>query len=153
MSNRDGENRTPRSADTREKVARPKVWQPAPLLPTPDPGLHPGLEFRYVRAMVRGEADNVNLSQALREEWVPVKACDYEELKVMSDVRSPFPEGVLIGGLLLCCRPIEIGEQIRAYADQEARQQIEAVEHQYMSENDRRMRKFADRESRTLDFG
>lgn len=145
--------RIPRSADTRASDERSFDWKPAPLLPEPDPSLHPGLEFRYVRAMARGEADNVNLSQALREKWVPVKAEEYQELHVLSDHRSPFPDGVMIGGLLLCSRPKAIGDQVRAYAAKESLAQIHAVERQYMDENDRRMRKFAERETEIRDFG
>lgn len=126
-----------RGVETREKEQRETPWKPAPLLPTPNP--REGFEFRYVRASMRGEADNINVSQALRDGWELCKASDFEELQIISDRGSQYPENILIGGLLLMMRPSEIGRQQRAYASQESAAQMESVDRNYFREQDPRM--------------
>lgn len=126
-----------READSRDNKKRTAPWTPASLTPAPNP--REGLEFRYVRASLRGEADNINVSQAMREGWEPVLASDYPELMIMSDRGSQYPDNVLIGGLLLCSRPVEIGNQARGYGVNEVQQQMEAVDRNYFREQDPRM--------------
>ena len=126
-----------RETETRDDEKRSTPWKPAPLLPKPDP--REGLDYRYVRVSMRGEADNVNASQAFREGWEPVIAADYPELKVMSDRGSQYPDNVVVGGLLLCSRPSEIGREITEYANKEVRDQMEAVDRNYFREQDSRM--------------
>lgn len=53
-----------REVETRETQMRETPWKPAALTPSPNP--REGLDFRYVRASMRGEADNINVSQAIR---------------------------------------------------------------------------------------
>lgn len=146
--------RTEREEDTRDANARSKPWAPAPLLPTPKKN-QDTLDFRYVRVSITNEADNVNLSQALRDGWEPVLASEYPELKSMNDfgIHPRFAEGVLIGGVLLCSRPKEVGDERRRYADEESRRQMRSIRETYMSDNDRRMGKFAEMESRIKNFG
>ena len=142
-----------RSDEVREKEEREFVWKPADILPAPDFDKHPDWDFRYVRVSTRTGHDNMNLSSALRNGWEPVKSSEVPEIKAVSDRNSDHPEGVLIGGMLLCKRPKSIGVQVREYADNESRAQIDGIERQYMNEDDRRMKKFADRKSRTTNFG
>jgi hypothetical protein len=126
-----------RENETRETEKRDTPWKPAPLLPNPNP--REGLDFRYVRVSMRGEADNVNVSQALRDGWEPVLSADYPELKVVSDRGSDYPDNVVVGGLLLCSRPSEIGEQIDSHREREVGSQMEAVDRNYFREQDPRM--------------
>lgn len=126
-----------REVESRDNQKRSTPWTPASLTPQPNP--REGLEFRYVRASMRGEADNINVSQALREGWEPVLSSDYPELKIMSDRGSQYPDNVLIGGLLLCSRPVEIGNEARRYGMREAGEQMEAVDRNYFREQDPRM--------------
>jgi hypothetical protein len=140
-----------RSRETREESKRETPWSPAPLLPQPDP--RPGLDHRYVRASMRGEADNINVSQALRDGWEPVLATDYPELMIVSDRGSQYPDNVLIGGLLLCSRPSEIGEQIRAHSNREIAQQMDAVDRNYFREQDPRMPMLKPERSSRVTFG
>ena len=144
------DSRTPRSSEDRDSQKRTTTWSPSSLLPDPDP--RPGLEFRYVRATSRGEVDNINLSRALREGWEPVQSSDYPELRVMSDRGSEFPDGVVIGGLVLCVRAKELGDQAQVHKDQEVRNQMEAVDQNYLRSQDSRMQKFSDKNTRVT-FG
>lgn len=147
-------NRIEREEDTRSANIREKAWEPAPKLPTPKKN-QDTLDFRYVRVSVRNEADMVNLSQAIRDGWAPVVATDYPELKVMNDigVNERFADGVHIGGCLLCARPKEVGEQRRRHAASESIRQVQAVKESYMNDNDRRMKKFDESNTRIKSFG
>ena len=140
-----------REVETRETQRRDTPWKPAPLTPAPKP--REGLEFRYVRASMRGEADNINVSQALREGWEPVLSSDYPELMIVSDRNSQYPDNVLIGGLLLCSRPSEVGEQVRAYARREVAEQMDAVDRNYFREQDSRMPMLKPERSSRVTFG
>ena len=140
-----------RETETRENQEREAPWSPAPLLPKPDP--RPGFDHRYVRASMRGEADNINVSQAMREGWVPILAEEYPELMIVSDRGSQYPDNVLIGGLLLCKRPVEIGKKIEEHARKELNQQMDAVDRNYFREQDSRMPMLKPERSSRITFG
>ena len=140
-----------RETETREQEKRETPWKPAPLTPHPNP--REGMEFRYVRASFRGEADNINVSQALREGWEPVLASDYPELMIVSDRDSQYPDNVLVGGLLLCSRAKGIGDQVREHAHQEVMGQMEAVDNNYFREQDSRMPMLKPERSTRITFG
>lgn len=131
------EERAPRETETRDSEVRETPWKPAPLIPVPDP--RPGLEHRWCRASSRGVADNINVSQAFRDGWEPVQASDYPELQIISDRDSQYPDNVLVGGLLLCSRPTEIGDKFRELALRESEGQMEALDRNYFREQDPRM--------------
>jgi len=150
-SRKEGLEPRTREVETRDEAKRETPWKPAPLLPTPDP--REGLEFRYVRVSMRGEADNVNASQAFREGWEPVQLSEYPELKIVSDRETNFPGNVVVGGLLLCARATEIGEQVRAYAKKEGDQQMDAVDRNYFREQDSRMPLLKPERSTRVTFG
>ena len=102
---------------------------------------------------MRGEADNINVSQAMREGWVPILAEEYPELMIVSDRGSQYPDNVLIGGLLLCKRPVEIGKKIEEHARKELNQQMDAVDRNYFREQDSRMPMLKPERSSRITFG
>jgi hypothetical protein len=130
-------SRTPRDAETREVEKREEPWRPPSLLPTPVS--RPGVTFRWIRTSAYGETDNKNVSARFREGWVPVKAADHPELMLRSDRNSDFPDGIEVGGLLLCQNATESVKQRSDYYAQRAQQQIESVDNAYLRENDSRM--------------
>ena len=150
-SRKEGSSSKTRESTTRDAVKRKTPWKPAPLLPDPDP--REGLDFRYVRVSMRGEADNVNASQALREGWEPVVSAEYPELKVMSDRGSDYPDNVVVGGLLLCARPSEIGIEIDEHRQTEVNSQMEAVDRNYFREQDPRMPMLQSERKSRISFG
>ena len=130
-------NRTPRTTETRETGERRKPWKRSSMLPTPEP--RDGLSFRWIRTSTLGNADMTNVSGRFRDGYVPVKAEDYPELHIMSDIDSRFKDNIEVGGLLLCAIPTEQQED-RIYGQLEAAQnQAEAVDRNYMRESDPRM--------------
>jgi len=87
----------------------------------------------------------MNFSDALRRGWEPIKATDYPEFgHVLSDSNSDFDDAVLIGGLILCQRDKSIGDEFRRLADKESRDQIKALDRNYMRDGgqDSRVPKF-----------
>tara|TARA_R110000787_G_scaffold185249_2_gene297009 strand:- start:1179 stop:1493 length:315 start_codon:yes stop_codon:yes gene_type:complete len=102
---------------------------------------------------MRGEADNINVSQAMRDGWVPVLSEEYPELMIVSDRGSQYPDNVLVGGLLLCKRPVEIGKKIEAHAVNEVNQQMDAVDRNYFREQDPRMPMLKPERSTRITFG
>jgi len=131
------DSRTPRSLDCRDTSTRDEPWSPATLLPTPAP--EKGWVFRWVRVSMRGEADNRNISQKLREGWVPCKLEDYPELQVFPDVDNRFEGNMVVGGLMLCKNSEERMIAKRKYFADQADKQMEAVDSSYMRESDARM--------------
>jgi hypothetical protein len=124
--------------DSREDQIRPGgMYKPPSILPVPNP--EQGYVFRWVRTASLGNADNTNVSQRLREGWVPVKSDDHKELQIMSDINSQFEGNVEIGGLLLCKAPAADMEHRREYYAKIAQGQMTAVDESFLKENDPRM--------------
>lgn len=140
-------DRTPRTRDTREASERKKPWKRASMLPVPDP--RAGISFRWVRTSTLGKADNTNVSQRFREGFVPVKASDFPELHIMSDIDSRFKANIEVGGLLLCSIPSEdIKDRIEGQLEA-ARLQDSAADRNYMREQDPRMPMQSENRSKT----
>lgn len=142
--------RNPREVDTREKAERPKSWLPPQLLPDPKP--EPGYAFRWIRVSTQGNNDPMNVSAKFREGWEPVKASDHPEIQSMGGGSGRFPDGIEIGGLLLCKTPVEFTEQRNAFYQKQADGQMQSVDNNFMRENDARMPLFRERRSE-VSFG
>ena len=142
--------REKRDAVTREETLRPKKWQPPQLLPDPEP--EEGYAFRWIRLSTLGNADPVNISSKLREGWEPVTAASQPKLRLMSSPNSRFPDGVEVGGLLLCKTPVEFTRDRDDYYRQQADSQMTAVDGNFMRESDPRMPVFSERKSKVT-FG
>ena len=140
-----------RELSDRESEKRPMTWTPPTILPDPDP--QEGYSFRWVRTAMRNEPDNMNVSRKLREGWEPVKIEDHPELKVLPDIDTRFEGNVVVGGLMLCKMASEILEQKKAYHEQQAQTQIEAVENNYLREQDARMPMLPSERSTRVTFG
>ena len=138
-------NRAPRS--TREQTERPKVWQPASVLPEPDK--EPGYTYRWVRVSTLGQQDARNISAAFRDGWEPVSINEQPQFKFMVDPDSRFKDNIEVAGLLLCKVPTEFMDQRRAHIDAKTQAQNDSVDNNFMRENDPRMPLFTERRSKT----
>lgn len=147
----DEQDRIPRELETREREADlTDDWAPQSQLPNPKP--QEGWSFRWIRVSYGGQPDVANASRRFREGFVPVKASDHPELCLMSDIDSRFPEGLEVGGLLLCKISAEKVKQRQKYMAQKSVQQTQAVENDYMREQDSRMPLVNENRTRTT-FG
>jgi hypothetical protein len=80
-----------------------------------------------------------NVSSRFREGYTPVRAEDYPELQIMSDVDSRFKNNIEVGGLLLCSiAEEEVEARVEGQLEM-AQSQIDAVDRNFMRENDPRM--------------
>lgn len=123
-------------------------WMPTSQLPMPNP--QQGWQFRYIRVASLGNADTRNVSKRFREGWEPVVAKDYPELKmVMPDLDTRWPDGVEIGGLLLCKLPIETAESRNKYHSDLAQKQLESVDQGFLKDQHAAMPKHNESKSRT----
>jgi hypothetical protein len=143
-------DRLDREQDTRDEFTRADSWTPASLLP--EFKKVPGWAYRWVRTSVMNDPDNLNVSSKMREGWEPVKIADHPEMKLMVDQNSRFKDGVEIGGLILCKIPEEFVKQRNAHYQQKAQQQSDAVDNNFMKQNDPRMPLFSDKKA-TTSFG
>jgi hypothetical protein len=134
-------DRSNRDLKSREKSVR-AVYVPPTNLPDPTP--EPGYVYRWVATHILGQAEVTNVSRRMREGWTPVKAEDHPELMLMGNEKTG---NVEIGGLMLCKMPSEKAQARDAYYDQQAQNQMDSVDNNFMRQNDPRMPLFADRKS------
>ena len=124
--------KTSRSADTRVKTQRKRVWQRPSSLdapPAPDGYIH-----RWIRAEVRGYEDTKNVINRLREGYELVRADEYPDwqLPTIEDGKNAGVIGV--GGLLLARIPEELIAQRNAYYQGLTEEQIKAVDNDLMKD-------------------
>ena len=143
-------NRTDRELETREVTKRKSAWKRPDVLPSPTP--EDGYAYRWIRVTSVGQTDAMNVSSKLREGWEPVKAADHPEITVVAVEHDKFADNIVIGGLMLCKAPVELAEDRNAYYNNQAQQQMHAVDNNLMRENDPRMPLFNDRKSKVT-FG
>jgi hypothetical protein len=82
-----------------------------------------------------------------------VKAKDYPELRVISDHGSRFPDNIEVGGLLLCAAPTDLVKDRVAHQNEVAQSQMQAVDRNFMRENDPRMPVLRPERSSRTSFG
>jgi len=124
--------KTSRSADTREKSQRKRVWQRPSSLdapPAPDGYIH-----RWIRAEVRGYQDTKNVINRLREGYELVRADEYPDWQ-MPTIEDGKHAGVIgVGGLLLARIPEEIIAQRNDYYKGLTEDQIRAVDNDLLKD-------------------
>jgi hypothetical protein len=143
-----GSTRAPRK--TREQAERPKVWQPASMLPEPDK--QAGYAYRWVRVATLGQNDPRNISAKLREGWEPVRIEEQPQFRMFVDADSRFKDNIEVAGLLLCKAPKELMDQRKEFFARKNQDQMDSVDNNFMRENDARMPLFNEKRS-TTSFG
>ena len=141
-------DRAPRK--TREQDERPKVWQPASLLPEPDQ--QPGYVYRWIRVASAGKSDGQNFMSKKREGWEPVRIEEQPQFTDMVDPDSRYKDNIEVGGLLLCKAPKELMNQRKDYFARKNQAQMDSVDNNFMRESDARMPLFREKRS-TTSFG
>ena len=141
------ENRLAREVQTRSASERPKAWQRPETLPQPD--RESGYAYRWIRVTTMGQNDAKNVSAKLREGWEPVRIEEQPQFKMLVDPNSRFKDNIEIAGLLLCKMPEEFVEQRTAFYAKATKDNMDAVDNNFMRENDARMPLFRERKSST----
>lgn len=144
------ENRLNRELQTRTMSERPRAWLPAEVLP--EPIKQPGYAYRWIRISTLNAPDPRNVSGKFREGWEPVPVEEQSQFRYSTEAKGQFKGNIEIGGLLLCKTPVEFVTQRTEYYDGASRKQVEAVDQNFMRQNDPRMPLFRERKS-TVSFG
>lgn len=147
----DDQKRDKRSVDSRESSdLRPKRWTPPQLLPEPEP--EHGYAFRWIRLSTLNRDDPVNISSKFREGWEPVKVSSQPRMRHLNDPSSRYPDGIQIGGLLLCKTPVEFIEERNDYYLNQGKKFMESVDNNFMRESHPSMPLFSEKRSKVT-FG
>jgi hypothetical protein len=100
-----------------------------------------------------GTADPANMAKARREGWEPCKAEDHPEMLSDFAAFGLKPQGLIeIGGLVLCKSTTENAKARKDYYEGQTQAQTQAVDQNFMRENDPRMPLFRESKSR-VSFG
>ena len=124
--------KTPRSADTRVKTQRKRVWQRPSSLdspPAPDGYIH-----RWIRAEVQGYQDTKNVINRLREGYELVRADEHPDWHLPTIEDGKHAGVIGVGGLLLARIPKELIAQRNDYYAGLTKDQITAVDNDLMKD-------------------
>lgn len=132
------QDRAPRENTNRDAESRETPWSPPSTLPDPAP--RPSLVHRWVRTSSCGQSDPINVANSFREGWAPVHAAEYPELQILSDPGTRWPDGIEVGGLLLCSAPASTMKARSDHYMRLAKAQIQSVNDQLEKEEDPRLR-------------
>mgnify|MGYP003648434642 FL=1 len=134
-------NRTARDKDSREHAERVQEWRPGSALDAPEPPI--GFKHRWIRESVMEFDDKTNVHKKRQEGWELVRAEEYPDWigPVVDEGRNAGTIGV--GGLVLARIPNELVEQRNQHFQKVARNQMDAVDRDWMRENNALMPKLA----------
>lgn len=143
-------DRTPREVDTRQSQER-KVWRPGTALEAPEPPL--GYKHRWIRESVMEFDDKTNVHKRRQEGYELVRAEEYPEWTgpVVDEGRNAGIIGV--GGLVLARIPTELAKQRNQHYQKSTQNQMEAVDRDWMRENNPAMPKLAPNRKSSVSFG
>ena len=143
-------DRTPREVDTRQSQER-KVWRPGTALEAPEPPL--GYKHRWIRESVMEFDDKTNVHKRRQEGYELVRAEEYPEYSgpVVDEGRNAGIIGV--GGLVLARIPTELAKQRNQHYQKSTQNQMEAVDRDWMRENNPAMPKMAPQRKSSVSFG
>jgi len=99
-----------------------------------------------------GTPDAMNVSAKFREGWEPVQASEHPEAFAMADPNSRYKDAIEAGGLILCKTPKNFTEDRDSYYQQQTDQVMDAVDNNFMRENDPRMPLFKEKKTKVT-FG
>jgi hypothetical protein len=125
-------DRTPRTADTREKETRRKPWAPPSVLDAPP--APEGYKHRWVRASIRGEEDKGNVFNRLRQGYEPVRAEEHPDYQAPTIDDGKHAGVIGNGGLILTRVPVETAHERTEYYGNRTREQMTAVDQDLMKE-------------------
>ena len=134
-----------RTEEVRSSETRAKQWRPADQLPMPEPV--PGWKFRWVRIASLGEIDTRNVSSARREGWEFISPQEMPDFASQCDNSSK--DMIEFGGLALAKMPLEMWSEMRDYYQNKSDSQVDGVNSQLYSIEDKRMPLYRENTSTT----
>ena len=143
--------RSARDSESRENAERVQQWRPGSALDAPEPPL--GFKHRWIRESVLEYDDKTNVHKKRQEGWELVRAEEYPDYvgPVIDEGRNAGTIGV--GGLILARIPVELVEQRNNHFNTVAQNQMDAVDRDWMRENNALMPKMAPQRKSSVSFG
>ena len=144
-------DRSSRETQSRERTERKMEWNPGSALSAPEPPL--GYKHRWIRESVMEFDDKTNVHKKRQEGWDLVRAEEYPDYvgPVVDEGRNAGVIGV--GGLVLARIPVELADQRNQHYQGVTPQQMEAVDRDWMRENNPAMPKLAPQRKSSVSFG
>jgi hypothetical protein len=144
-------DRSSRETQSRERTERKMEWNPGSALSAPEPPL--GYKHRWIRESVMEFDDKTNVHKKRQEGWDLVRAEEYPDYvgPVVDEGRNAGVIGV--GGLVLARIPVELADQRNQHYQGVTHQQMEAVDRDWMRENNPAMPKLAPQRKSSVSFG
>ena len=144
-------DRSSREVQSRERSERKMEWNPGSALSAPEPPI--GYKHRWIRESVMEFDDKTNVHKKRQEGWDLVRAEEYPDWfgPVVDEGRNAGVIGV--GGLVLARIPVEMVEQRNQHYQGVTQQQMDAVDRDWMRENNPAMPKLAPQRKTSVSFG
>jgi hypothetical protein len=144
-------DRSSRETQSRERTERKMEWNPGSALSAPEPPL--GYKHRWIRESVMEFDDKTNVHKKRQEGWDLVRAEEYPDYvgPVVDEGRNAGVIGV--GGLVLARIPVELVNQRNQHYQGVTQQQMDAVDRDWMRENNPAMPKLAPQRKSSVSFG
>jgi hypothetical protein len=144
-------DRSSREVQSRERSERKMEWNPGSALSAPEPPI--GYKHRWIRESVMEFDDKTNVHKKRQEGWDLVRAEEYPDWfgPVVDEGRNAGVIGV--GGLVLARIPVEMVEQRNKHYQGVTQQQMDAVDRDWMRENNPAMPKLAPQRKTSVSFG
>ena len=143
--------RSARDSESRENAERIQQWRPGSALDAPEPPI--GFKHRWIRESVLEYDDKTNVHKKRQEGGELVRAEEYPDYvgPVVDEGRNAGTIGV--GGLVLARIPEELVEQRNRHFNNVAKNQMDAVDRDWMRENNALMPKMAPQRKTSVSFG
>ena len=126
-------DRSPRSAQARDKTSRRTPWKQPSALDAP--AAPPGFKHRWIRESILGQDDRTNMSKRLREGFEPVRAEEYPDFEAPTILDGRHAGIIGVGGLILARIPEETVKERQDYFDGMTADAMRAVDTDLMRES------------------
>ena len=144
-------DRKSRDSQSREKTERVNDWKPPSALDAPEAPI--GYVHRWIRESVMEYDDKNNIHKRRREGYELVKAEDYPDFDAPVIDEGKNAGCIGVGGLVLARIPEEIVAQRNSHYNKVAQTQMDAVDRDWMRENNPVMPKLKPQRSSNVSFG
>lgn len=124
------------------QAREPETFVPPGILPKVKK--EPGYEYRWIRFSDRGSPDNSNVNSRFMEGWKPVDPSEQPEI-VQFHKDERYGSMIEHGGLVLCKISKEKAQARKDYYKRVTLDQTQAVDNNFMRQNDSRMPLFKER--------
>tara|TARA_R100001510_G_C7655494_1_gene214682 strand:+ start:2269 stop:2730 length:462 start_codon:yes stop_codon:yes gene_type:complete len=144
-------DRINRETVTREKTERVAEWKAPTTLEAPEAPI--GYKHRWIRESVMDFDDRNNIHKKRREGYELVRAEEYPDFDAPVIDEGKNAGCIGVGGLILARIPEEIADQRNTYYSRKAQNQMDAVDNDWMKDNNPAMPKLNPQRKSSVSFG